>query len=110
MTAILYSSNDTRLRATGLHTYDEAGVKIYLAAAATVTVTLLDDAGAEIVGEMWPLALTYITGSQGDYQTVLRNELVLTPGQEVTARVVIENGADQYAQLTGRLIVQERRF
>lgn len=110
MAMLLYVANDNRLLAAGLHTYDETGTKVYLDASATVAVTLTDDAGVNVAGETWPLALDYIAGSHGDYQAVLRNELVLVAGREVTGTLVIDAGDNQHGELTGRLLVQTRQF
>lgn len=110
MSQILYLLNDNRLVARGLHTYDDSGHKIWLTEDATVGVILTDADAIEIEGETWPLALVYIVGSRGDFQGVLRNELELTENATVLAQLTIDNGADQYGDLTGTLYVQRRTF
>lgn len=56
---------------------------------ATVTVTVKTRDGANVAGETWPLALQYVTGSDGDYRGTLEDGLELTPGiYVVEARAV----------------------
>ena len=110
MSGLLYMLNDNRLLLRGAHTYDADGVKVYLDGSATVQVTLTDTANVAITGETWPIALAYLMDSQGDFQGVLRNELVLQEGQTVYATVEIDNGTDQFGSLRGTLLVQRRTF
>jgi hypothetical protein len=110
VSGIVYVDNDNRLLLQSAHTYDAAGDKVYLDGSVTVQVTLTDTGSVAIVGETWPLALLYIQDSQGDFQGVLRNELVLSEGQTIFAELTIDAGTDQFAHLRGTLLVHRRTF
>ena len=61
---------------------------------AIVTVTLKNSAGQNIAGETWPLALSYVAGSSGDYRGTLKSTLTLpTAGQSVVAEVSADGGS-----------------
>ena len=106
---LAYHLNDNLLRGTRLRTVNlTTGLEEYLTGAATVTVTVLDSAGVAVTGETWPLALTYIAGSQGGFLGVLRNELAWTAGDLCTAVVVVDAGADQHGEFTLPLQVLQR--
>lgn len=93
-------NNDMLLRLTGTYTIDQTtGLPVYLTGAATVQVTVLNAAtGAEIAGETWPLALTYLAGSRGDFLGVLKDTLTVTVGQALIGRVTADNGANQHME------------
>ena len=59
----IYISNDTQIDVTGLQ---NAADSSYLNAA-TVTATLKDSAGSEVSGVSWPLTLSYVASSDGNY-------------------------------------------
>jgi len=59
---------------------------------ATVTVTLTDTAGDEVSGETWPLAMSYVTSSNGKYTATLTDSLSLSPNKRYTAQVVADGG------------------
>ncbi len=109
---ILYLDNDNILWARGVYVISlVTGLPVYLDGSSTLEVTLLDSNGAEVGGETtWPIAFTYITGSQGVFLALLRNELELIPHQEVTAHVTIDAGSDQRGVWDGRLLVMSRTF
>lgn len=111
MPEVLYDGNDNVLRVQRAYSIDlTTGDPVYLTASATVAVTLLDtETGEEVDGETWPLALTYLAGSQGGFLGILRDGLTLTPGQALTARVTLDNGADQYGQVDLDVLVIARR-
>ena len=92
--AVLYRLSDNLLVLTNVTTMSGAGVYTLLAGTATVTVTLVNSAGAAISGETWPLTLTY-TGIPGRFSVVLSDDLVITNGQTVTAQITIDNGPGQ---------------
>ena len=70
---------------------DFAKVVEYLNAA-TVAVTLKDSAGVDVVGETWPLAMTYVSGSKGRYRAILTDALTLDPGAKYTAIITAVSG------------------
>lgn len=61
---------------------------------ADVTLTLLDTVSGEaIVGQTWPLALTYIAGSDGDYRGTILDSIELSANQNLMAEVIVDAGA-----------------
>lgn len=99
MTVALYKrlNTDDRLLLTGLSTINlSTGAASYLSGSATVTATVLDHmTQVAVAGETFPITLTYITASNGDFHGVLRDTLTLAEGQRIDVRVTIDNGTDQ---------------
>lgn len=93
-------NNDMILRLSGAYTLDQTtGLPVYLTASATVGVTVLDAATEEEIDpETWPLALSYIAGSRGDFLGVLRDTLEVEAGQALIGRVTADNGDDQHME------------
>lgn len=61
---------------------------------ADVTLTLVDaDSGQEIAGQTWPLILSYVTGSNGDYRGTINDDISVSEQQEVVAKVTVDGGA-----------------
>jgi len=84
----LFIGNDNPIRVEGLHNPLSPGTWINIA---VVTVTLVDVAtGLPVAGQVWPLLLPWVTGSNGDYVGVLEDTLVLTDRQHVQAQVHAE--------------------
>lgn len=111
MPELLYDTNDNLIRLTGAYTVDvSTGQQVYLTADATVGVTLIDLlTDDDVVGETWPVSLSYVTGSQGDFVGVLRDGITVSPGQALIARVTIDNGTDQYGEVDVDVMVVKRR-
>lgn len=111
MPYLLYNANDNILRLHGAHTTDlTTGDPLYLTSTATVQVTLADLAtGMSVSGTTWPKAMSYIAGSRGDFLVNLPNEMVLTDGQALRARVTLDNGTDQYGLIDAEVQVVPRR-
>jgi FtsP/CotA-like multicopper oxidase with cupredoxin domain len=109
MTTAYYKrlATDDRLLITGARTVNlTTGALAYLTDAATVTATVRDHATQVAVsGETWPVTLTYITGSDGDFHGPLRDTLSVTVGQRLDVVVVLDNGTDQKRTLTLPVIV-----
>lgn len=105
---VKHMASDDRLLVQGASTIlAESGTLQYLTASASVSVTLLDWlTGEEVAGETWPLALTYIPGSQGDFHTVLRDTLTVTLGQLLRMTLTMDNGVDQARVLSLRCQVR----
>jgi len=63
--------------------------------AATVTVTVVDSADAEIAGETWPLTMDYVATSDGNYRATLTDTLaaLLAAGVALTAQITADGGA-----------------
>ena len=58
---------------------------------ADVEVTI-KRAGAEIAGETWPLAMSYVADSDGDYVAILSHELPFTRADHIA--IIDANGGD----------------
>ena len=100
-TLILHPGSDMRLLVTGVATrVIETGDLLYLDDSAMVEVTVVDRGTQEALGgETWPLALTYITGSQGHFHVPLRDSLEVTVHQPLDILLTMDNGVDQHRSL-----------
>ena len=91
----LYVDNDNLISVSSLRNSTAAtGVFINNA---TVAVTLLDSAGAEVAGETWPLTLGYVTASDGGYRAVMQDTLTIVPGSDYTAEITADGDGLQAA-------------
>jgi hypothetical protein len=86
----IIDASDNLLKVSGLK--NEA-TGAYLNSA-TLTATLYDTGGTEIVGETWPISLSYVADSDGIYQGNLKDTLTLAPGDVVKIVIVADDGAD----------------
>jgi hypothetical protein len=102
--AIIYIANDNVLELTGL----QNSVSDAYQNSATVTVTVTDSAGTDVVGETWPVTLVYVSGSNGDYRANLTDSLVLTDGSKYAATITADAGANGLATWTEDLIARTR--
>lgn len=64
---------------------------------ATVTATVRDSQGDEVVGESWPLALDYVLSSDGVYRGFLSADLDLVSGRRYLAVIDVDGGVDRTA-------------
>ena len=100
---IIYISNDNLLTLDALtNTADSSFIND-----ATVTVTLVDSTGTEVTGETWPLAMSYVSSSNGKYQATLTDSLSLSKGT-YTAQITANGGAGLlgYWEITLRALVR----
>jgi len=102
--AIIYITNDNVIELTGL----QSAVDETYQNSATVTVTITDSAGEEVAGETWPLAMAYVSGSDGDYRANLADTLTLVDGASYTAAVTADAGVNGLATWTERLTARTR--
>lgn len=89
MVDILFVANSNLLRVDGLKDESSGG---YINDA-DVEVTLKDANGVEVVGASWPIAASYITGSNGRYEAVLPHGLSLAVAALYSAEIVATKGA-----------------
>lgn len=101
----LYLGNDMLLEVANLR--DQATGE-YLNAA-TVTVSLENSEGVPVVGESWPLAMTYITASNGTYRAILRDTLTLASGARYVAEVIADAGEGRRARWDLDFVCRTRR-
>lgn len=86
----IYLSNDHLLEVRGLK---NIAADEYIDDA-TVTVTLVDEEGAEVSGQSWPLTLSHVAGSDGIYRGTLTDSLSLTVDLEYTAQITASGGSN----------------
>lgn len=101
----LYVGNDMLLEVADLKD-DVTGEHLN---AATVTVTLKDSAGVNVTGETWPLALAYVTSSNGVYRATLKDTLSLTANARYVATVIADAGSGKRAQWELDVVARTRR-
>lgn len=101
----LYVGNDMLLEVAGLRD-DVTGDYLN---AATVTVTLKTSAGVNVSGQAWPLALAYVTGSNGVYRATLIDTLSLTANSRYVATVIADAGDGKRAQWDLDFVCRMRR-
>ncbi len=77
---------------------------------ATVTVTLVDKDGTQVVGETWPLTMTYVSASDGIYRATLKDTLTVTLGEIYIAQVSANGGAGLQGRWDLPIAVKERKF
>jgi len=73
---ILLIANSNMLELNGLHN----AVTNTFVNSATVVATLQDSQGVDVVGETWPVTLSYVSGTNGCYRVLLDPSIVLTDG------------------------------
>lgn len=77
---------------------------------ATVNVTLVDaKTGVQIGNMAWPITLSYVAGSNGDYRATIPYNISVTKGQYVIAQVSVDGGPGLkgYAEVPVKVIVQK---
>lgn len=101
---VIYISSDTRFLLEGVR-HSATGLPI---ADADVELTLFDADDVEIAGETWPVVMTPVTGSDGDYEYTLPDTLVAEDGDTGTAVVTIDDGNGLQATLRLAVSFEER--
>lgn len=94
--SIAYVGNTNDLELTGLKSESE---DIFLNNV-TITVTVNDAAGSPVTGENWPITMTYIAGSDGNYVVGLSYELAIIAGAKYTA-IIDADASDTDAERIG---------
>lgn len=103
-TLTLYKGSDMLLDLEGLT--DEASGAVLNGA--TVSCTLKDTAGVNLVGETWPKAMAYVANTNGVYRAALSNTLVVTVGSRYSAEILAINDG-QRAFWTVDVLCKTRR-
>lgn len=60
---------------------------------ATISLTLKDANGDDVTGETWPVAGSYISGSNGRYQANMSSSVNISAGDRVTAEITATSGS-----------------
>jgi hypothetical protein len=61
---------------------------------AAVTVTIKDDQGVNVSGATWPMTMTYVTGSDGDYRAFLSEDLAFVAKGKYIAAIDADGGTN----------------
>jgi len=102
--ANLYISNDNLLSVTGLK---NASSGSYMNNS-TVTATLKDTAGDVVTGQTFPITLSYIADSDGNYQATLENTLSITEGTTYNATITATSASGLYAEWEMQMTATKR--
>ena len=89
MSILIFIGNDNLITVDGVED-ESTGLFINTA---TVTMTLQDSTPADVAGQVFPAALTYVAASDGTYQGTLEDTLSLTTSEQYTLIVDIDAGA-----------------
>ena len=95
VTSIAFVGNTNNILLTGLQ---DATDGAYLNGA-LVTVTIIDVKKHPVSGATFPLAMNYVTGSNGNYLATLVHELALLPNQHYKAIIDADgniSGSDRW--------------
>jgi len=90
------------------HTIEVLGLKNTVSGAfqnaATVTLTMRDIAGTEVVGVTWPLTVPFVAASSGDYRETIDKALVVNVGSRYVAEVTAaQAGLDAFWRVPIRI-------
>lgn len=106
---LAYLGSDHVVRLTGASTtVMTTGETTYLNAGATVTFRVQTLEHVDVDGEAWPVQMTYIEGSDGDFIGVLRDTVDLDDQVEYRFLGTVENGLDQRGTWELPLLVVRR--
>jgi len=90
---IIWIANDNLLRLRGLKNKKTGAYEN----SAVVTARIVNSGGSDVVGQGWPVTLTYVANSNGDYDATLEDALVLTNLASYTAKVwAVSSGLQGY--------------
>jgi len=76
---------------------------------ATVTVTLVDDAGVTVTGDSFPKAMSYVANSNGLYRTTLLDTLNVTRNARYVAQISANGGGGLQGYWEKDLICKVRK-
>jgi hypothetical protein len=62
---------------------------------ATVSVTIVNDCGAAISGQSWPLSMTYVATTNGDYRATISDAAQMIPGRNYFAEISANAGVNK---------------
>lgn len=88
MTDIIYVANTNLLQLQGLKNEQDSSFQN----SATVTVTIVDELGANVPNQTWPLTLPYVASSNGNYEERLPSTVTLVGGRCYTAIIDADAG------------------
>lgn len=91
MACIVYVANTNVIELSGL----KSAIEDDFVNDATVTVTVKDEAGAEVAGQSWPETMAYVASSDGLYRGIIEDDVELTAGTTYVAHVEVDAGVDR---------------
>jgi len=77
--------------------------------AATISVTIYDDADVVVAGIAWPIVLNYIPNSEGDYIGVLSDDAVFAIGSVYRAEIIVDAGVGKKLVENHELVITDRQ-
>lgn len=98
-----YIDNDNGLTLEGL--VDAANEPVN---DAVVEATLYDESGVELSGQAWPLTLSYVLGSDGNYSGTIDDAVVAEDRQTGTVEIIATRGALRFEQTLDFVFVLRR--
>lgn len=101
---VIYKDNDNVLQVDQL----KNGVDGSFLNAATVTVTVTTTTGDNVLPDNWPVTMSYVAASDGRYQAILEEDLVLTADTEYVAIIDADAGSDLRGHWEVPLIAEVR--
>lgn len=101
--SILYENNDMVLEIIGLKNVT-TGAYINNA---TVSVTIYKEDGSQEANGTWPLSMSYVANTRGNYRTVIGGYLDLTEGEKVDV-VISANGSGIEAEFNCNVKIKKR--
>lgn len=102
--ANIYLSNDNLLSIEGLKNSSSGSFMN----TATVTATLKDSSGTSVSGQTFPITLSYIVATDGNYQATLENTLSMVEGSIYTATISATSSGGLYAEWDLQLTATKR--
>lgn len=101
----IYVGNTNMLELRGLRD----GLTGEYLSGATVTATVKDAAGANVTGESWPKALSYVDDSEGVYRVSLSHQLAVVAGAGYVAVIDVDADSGRRGRWELPLIAKVRR-
>lgn len=101
LTAFLYNDNVLEVCAKN-------GVTLEFINDANIVVTLTDESGDPVSGQMWPTAVIYVSASEGIYRATLSKDLNMERADRYTATVDIDGGPGLVAHMVCDVVAAER--
>jgi len=98
MIQVIYLESSELIELIGL--IDTSGPADVYVNDADCTLRVLDASGAEVAGENWPITMSYVAGSNGDYQATIGHTVQLIEGQEYAAKIVADSGSVRLTKKT----------
>ena len=102
--ADIYLSNDNLLSVSSLRNSSSGSFMNN----ATVTATLKDTGGTNVSGQTFPVTLSYIADSDGNYQMTLDNALSMVEDTTYVATITATSSSGLYAEWEMTLTATKR--